>query len=363
METKLDIKPMRDWGLNLTRPVVIAGPCSAESEEQMLETAIELRKDSRISIFRAGIWKPRTRPNSFEGVGSIGLKWMQTVKKETGFPVATEVANVKHAYEALKYGVDLIWIGARTTVNPFAVQEIADALQGTDIPILVKNPVNPDLELWIGAIERLLKAGITKVGAIHRGFSTYDKSKYRNAPYWQLAIDLKLRFPELALIGDPSHLGGRREILPEISQKMLDLNYDGLMIESHRDPSVALSDAKQQLTPSALSEMLTPLILRYSEVDNKEVQATLEVLREQIDRYDDQLLQLMEERMSVVAKIGEFKKANNLTILQSRRWDEIIKKNIEKGKEKGLSAEFIEKLLDSIHEESINHQNAVMNAK
>lgn len=363
METKLEIKPIREWGLNIDRPVVISGPCSAESEEQMLETAIELRKDKRVSIFRAGIWKPRTRPNSFEGVGSIGLKWMQTVKKETGFPIATEVANVKHAYEALKYGVDLIWIGARTTVNPFAVQEIADVLQGTDIPILVKNPVNPDLELWIGAIERLMKVGVTKVGAIHRGFSSYDKSKYRNAPYWQLAIDLKLRFPSLALIGDPSHMGGRVDALAELSQKMLDLDYDGLMIESHRNPSVALSDAKQQLTPAALSDMLTPLILRYSDSDNKEVQANLEVLREQIDRFDDQLLSLMEERMKIVEKIGAFKKANNITILQSRRWDEIIKKNIEKGKEKGLSAEFVEKLLDSIHEESINHQNAVMNAK
>lgn len=354
--------PFQGWGLqNAERPLVIAGPCSAESEEQVLATARQL-KDQGIEIFRAGIWKPRTRPNSFEGVGSIGLEWLQLVQKEVGMKVSTEVANVKHVYEALRMGVDIIWIGARTSANPFAMQEIADALKGVDIPVFVKNPVNPDVELWIGAIERIQGAGITRVGAIHRGFSTFDKTRYRNIPQWQLPIELRRKMPGLPMICDPSHIGGRRDILQEISQKALDLNYDGLIIETHCNPDKAWSDAKQQVTPANLKILLGNLVLRHRELSSTSLNS-LEDLRLQIDKYDNDLLSIIEERMKVAEKIGEYKKANNITILQPDRWQEILTKTLEKGKNRDLSDEFLAQIFKAIHQESINKQTTIMNKK
>lgn len=354
-------KPFEGWGIkNTQRPLIIAGPCSAESEEQVLETARQLKQNG-IEIFRAGIWKPRTRPNSFEGVGSIGLEWMRTVQRELGMKVSTEVANVKHVYEALRYGVDIIWIGARTSANPFAMQEIADALKGVDIPVLVKNPVNPDVDLWMGAIERIQGAGITHVGAIHRGFSTFDKTRYRNIPQWQLPIELRQRMPNIPMICDPSHIGGRRDILAEISQKALDLNYDGLIIESHCNPDKAWSDASQQLTPADLDNMLKKLVLRTVNTDNPSILHNLEDLRQKIDQYDNQLLKVLEERMKVAEKIGQYKKDNNITILQPDRWKEIIEKTLEKGKGFNLSDDFVVTIFKAIHQESINKQTKIMN--
>ncbi len=311
----------------------MAGPCSAETEEQVMKTAIPLAKMG-IKIFRAGIWKPRTRPNAFEGVGSEGLKWLQTVKKETGMLVSTEVANVKHVYEALKFGVDIIWIGARTSANPFAVQDIADSLRGVNIPVMVKNPVNPDVDLWIGAIERINNAGIKQMAAIHRGFSTYDKTLYRNSPQWQLPIELRRRIPGLPIITDPSHICGNRDFLLDISQKAMDLNFDGLIIETHCNPDKALSDAKQQVTPEGLKNILDRLILRDSEVDD-DLMLTLAELRDQIDKLDDKLINLLEERMKVSEKIGQYKKDNNITILQTKRWDDMLKNRTILGNQKG----------------------------
>lgn len=357
----LDIQPIQSWIPNIQRPLIISGPCSAESEEQVITTASLLAETGKVDVLRAGIWKPRTRPGSFEGVGSVGLKWLQAAKKETGLPVAVEVANVKHVYEALKHGVDILWLGARTTVNPFSVQEIADALQGVDAIVLVKNPINPDLNLWIGAIERIAKAGITRIGAIHRGFSKYGPSKYRNEPNWQIPIDLMRTLPELPMICDPSHISGNRELLAPVSQKALDLNFHGLMIESHVNPSVALSDAKQQVTPVDFNTIVDNLILRDTTLaDNSN---PLGELRSEIDRIDDELLSLLAGRMQVSRDIGEFKKANNLTILQAARWEDILQKAIEKGVANGLSKEFIAGYLKSIHLESINQQTKVMNGE
>jgi len=361
MVQKLENPLISDWKGYKGRPFLIAGPCSAESEEQMMDTAKQLAQMNQISVFRAGIWKPRTRPNSFEGVGIEGLKWLRQVKQETGLLVGTEVANEKHVYEALKYGIDMLWIGARTSVNPFTVQEISDALNGVDVMVLVKNPINPDIELWMGAIERIARAGITRIGAIHRGFSSYEKTLYRNQPNWQLPIELRRRFPDLPIICDPSHIAGVRQYLYEISQKAMDLNFDGLMIESHNNPSVALSDAAQQLTPNDLKELLSRLILRNPDPSDPKLLDVLGELRQQIDIYDDHLLDLMEKRMKVAETIGRYKKENNITILQSTRWDEIIKKVIVKGEAKGLSSELIDTIFKAIHQESINHQMKVMN--
>jgi 3-deoxy-7-phosphoheptulonate synthase len=361
MTVKLENSLISEWRGYKGRPFLISGPCSAETEEQVMETARQLADLKQISVFRAGIWKPRTRPNSFEGVGTEGLKWLRRVKQETGLLVGTEVANEKHVYEALKYGIDLLWIGARTSVNPFTVQEISDALNGVDIMVLVKNPVNPDLDLWIGAIERIARAGITRIGAIHRGFSSYEKTLYRNQPNWQLPIELRRRIPDLPIICDPSHISGSRLYLHEISQKAMDLNFDGLMIESHIDPSKALSDAAQQLTPNDLKELLSRLILRNASTNDPKLLDVLGELRQQIDVYDDHLLDLMEQRMKVAETIGQYKKENNITILQSTRWDEIIKKVIVKGQAKGLSSELIDTIFKAIHQESINHQMKVMN--
>lgn len=340
---------------------MIAGPCSAETEEQVMETALRIEKLDQVTVYRAGIWKPRTRPDAFEGVGSEGLKWLRRVKQETRLLVATEVANERHVYEALKYGIDLLWIGARTTVNPFTVQEICDALKGVDVMVLVKNPVNPDVELWTGAIERLARAGITRLGAIHRGFTSYEKIRYRNQPNWQIPIELRRRMPELPLLCDPSHIGGARAYLHEISQKALDLNYDGLMIETHRDPDNAWSDAAQQLTPDELHELMSRLILRNTRTDDKKLLDILGELRQQIDVYDEHLIDLMEKRMKVSETIGRYKKENNITILQSSRWEEILDRVVQNGTSKGLSREVVEAIFKAIHQESINHQMKVMN--
>lgn len=359
MVIDVELEPINFDGEVFSKPIFMAGPCSAETEEQVMNTAILLAKMG-IKIFRAGIWKPRTRPNAFEGVGSEGLKWLQTVKKETGMLVSTEVANVKHVYEALKYGVDIIWIGARTSANPFAVQDIADSLRGVNIPVMVKNPVNPDVDLWIGAIERINNAGIKQMAAIHRGFSTYDKTLYRNSPQWQLPIELRRRIPGLPIITDPSHICGNRDFLLDISQKAMDLNFDGLIIETHCNPDKALSDASQQVTPDGLKGILDRLVLRDSEV-NDELMLTLAELRDQIDKLDDRLINMLEERMKVSEKIGNYKKDNNITILQTKRWDDMLKNRTILGTRKGLSEEFMVKLFRSIHQESINHQTSVMN--
>ncbi len=317
-------------------------------------------KNQNVSVFRAGIWKPRTRPNTFEGVGVEGLKWLTKVKQETGLKVATEVANAKHAYEALKHNVDVLWIGARTTVNPFAVQEIADALQGVDIPVLVKNPINPDLELWIGALERINKAGITKLGALHRGFSSYGDSAFRNAPNWQIPIELKRRFPELLIINDPSHIGGKRNLIQGISQKAMDLDFDGLMIEVHPNPDEAWSDAKQQITPSQLEEVIKSLKIR-SKGDSKQEQSKLCGLRKKIDYFDQELIEILEARMKVAGEIGEFKRNNDMIVLQNSRWGEVIEQSIALGQTKGLSREFVSKIFKAIHQESINNQTEIIN--
>lgn len=361
MDTLLPIQPIENWAEYRQRPLIIAGPCSAETPEQVMATARELAASKKVDIFRAGLWKPRTRPGTFEGVGSIGLPWLKQVKEETGLPVATEVAGAKHVYEALKYGIEYIWIGARTAVNPFAVQEIADSLEGANVGVLIKNPINPDLELWMGGIERIRKAGISRVAAIHRGFSNFEKTMYRNIPHWQLAVDLKRRMPDLPIICDPSHITGKASLLYDVSQKAMDLNYDGLMIETHIDPENALSDAAQQVTPNELKEILSRLILRSPVSTDKGFLDVLGELRTQIDLYDDQLLDLLEQRMNVAKTIAKYKKENNITILQTTRWNEIIRKSIAKGEQKGLSSEFIDTLFKAIHQESINHQTVIMN--
>ena len=355
-------KTLRTWldEFQLNHPLVIAGPCSAETEEQVLKIAHEL-KDSDATIFRAGIWKPRTRPGGFEGVGEIGLKWLQKAKAETGLLIATEVATAAHVKLALAHDIDVLWIGARTTANPFAVQEIADALQGTDKIVLLKNPVNPDLSLWIGGLERLYNADIKKLGVIHRGFSTYEKTKYRNNPEWQIAIDLQNRFPDLPLICDPSHITGKRAMIQEVSQQALDLNYDGLIIETHIDPDNAWSDAAQQVTPAALKQMFVNLRVRKVSDDESEYNQNMAKLRIQIDEFDGKLLEIIGNRMKVAGKIGLLKKEKNVAILQNQRWNEILGKMILDGEEKGLSSDFVMQLFKAIHQESITHQEKIVN--
>lgn len=342
------------------RPIIIAGPCSAESETQILETARALAAQN-IDLFRAGIWKPRTRPNCFEGVGTVGLGWLKKVKEETGLKVTTEVANTAHVFDALKHGIDVFWIGARTTVNPFSVQEVADALKGVDVPVLIKNPINPDLKLWLGAIERIQKAGITKIGVIHRGFSYHGNTKYRNMPRWQIAIELKRQHPDIQIICDNSHICGRRDILGKVAQKAMDLNFDGLMTEVHPNPAEAWSDAAQQITPAVFKELTDSLVLRQTDSNDRTFKATLSHLRSQIDEIDDEIMNMMSARMELANKIGEYKKENNISILQPVRWNEILENAVEKGAEKGLSEEFVSGLLKVVHQESINHQEKVMN--
>ena len=358
---KLDIIPLYDWGMFTDpRPSVVAGPCSAESEDQLMETAKGL-KELGINVFRAGIWKPRTHPGCFEGVGVPGLEWLQKVKKETGLKIATEVASERHVYECLKYGVDLVWIGARTTANPFLVQEIADALKGTDIPVLVKNPVSPDIELWIGALERLNRAGVRKLGVIHRGFSTFDKIKYRNDPHWDIAIDLRSSFPELPFFVDPSHMGGSRDYLLEISQRSLDLGFEGLMIEAHNNPEVALSDSKQQLTPDGLKDLLhNQIVVRDADSDAKEWRENIDQLRAKIDVIDENILYALGSRVKISRQIGEYKKNNNIAIVQASRWDSLLAKVVERGQEYGLSEKLLTDVFNAIHEASVEIQNEII---
>ena len=356
-------KELRTWldDLGLDHPLVVAGPCSAETEDQVLAIAHEL-KDSDVNYYRAGIWKPRTRPGNFEGVGALGLKWLQKVKAETGLKTATEVANATHVKLALEHDIDLLWIGARSTVSPFIVQEIADALNGTDKIVLVKNPVNPDLALWLGGIERLYSANIKKLGVIHRGFSTYEKTRYRNNPEWQIAIELQNRFPDLPLICDPSHITGKRDMIFDVSQTALDLNFDGLMIETHVDPDNAWSDAAQQVTPDSLIKIMEDLKIRKTTDSEADYRAALTTLRTQIDVVDHQLIEMLGKRMKVADAIGELKKEKNVAILQSRRWNEILGKMILEGEENNLSEEFILRVFKAIHQESINHQKKIINA-
>ena len=355
-------KELRTWldDLSLDHPLVVAGPCSAETEDQVLKIAHEL-KDSDVNYFRAGIWKPRTRHGNFEGVGALGLKWLQKVKAETGMKTATEVANAAHVKLALEHDIDLLWIGARSTVSPFIVQEIADALEGTDKIVLVKNPVNPDLALWLGGIERLYSANIKNLGVIHRGFSTYEKTRYRNNPEWQIAIELQNRFPDLPLICDPSHITGKRDMIFEVSQTALDLNFNGLMIETHTNPDKAWSDAAQQVTPDSLIKLMEDLKIRKATDTEADYRNALNTLRTQIDVIDHQLIDILGKRMKIADAIGELKKDKNVAVLQSKRWNEILGKMILEGEQNKLSEEFILRVFKAIHQESINHQEKIMN--
>ncbi len=354
MDRKEMIAPLRSWIDTGGRPLIIAGPCSAESEQQLVETARELQRDHRIKVFRAGIWKPRTRPGSFEGLGEKALPWLRRVKKETGLLTATEVAEPEHVKLALKYGLDVLWVGARTVVSPFAVAKLAEELKGVDIPVMIKNPVHPDVDLWLGAIERFRKAGIRKLVAVHRGFYFFHKSPFRNAPMWEIPIALKSALPEIPIICDPSHIAGQRALIGDISQKALDLELDGLMIESHIHPQQALSDSQQQLTPEALSHLLDRLQIRQrtTPVANDK----LEELRAEIDKIDAELLHVLARRMEIIDQIGAYKKHNNITILQLKRWQNIIAERLQMGTEYGLYDEFLHKLLNIVHEESIRRQ-------
>ena len=355
-DTIMNLEPITLPGIENKRPLVIAGPCSAVTEDQVLETAKELAAQG-IKIFRAGIWKPRTKPGGFEGVGSIGLPWLKRVKEETGMYVSTEVANQYHVFEALKYGVDILWIGARTAANPFSMQEIADALKGVDIPILIKNPVNPDLELWIGAVERIYNAGIRKIGVIHRGFSAYDKRIYRNLPQWHIPIELRRRFPNIPIICDPSHIGGKRDLIAPLSQQAMDLGFDGLIIESHCNPDCAWSDASQQVTPDVLAYILDMLIIR----ETSQSTENLNELRRQIDELDNQLLDLLAKRMRISREIGLYKKEHDMPILQATRYDEILNKRVEQACNMDMDGEFMKTILAAIHEESIRQQMVIIN--
>jgi chorismate mutase len=350
-----------NWINNGKKPVLIAGPCSAETEEQVLQTATRLFRTGKVDVLRAGIWKPRTRPGAFEGIGTKGLPWLQKAKELTGLPVAVEVAKASHVELCLEFGIDILWIGARTTVNPFAVQEIADALKGTDKPVLLKNPINPDLALWLGGMERLQNAGLTKLGAIHRGFSFSGEKIYRNRPQWQIAIDFKTAMPDIMMINDPSHICGRRDLLQKVAQKAMDLNFDGLMIESHISPDTAWSDAAQQITPEVYGQMISDLVIReYDPKDIKE-KSKLDRLRKEIDMIDDEIMSVLASRMKVAREIGLYKRENNMTILQTDRWQEILKKFVDRGTQNGLTEEFITRIIKSIHDESIEQQERVIN--
>ena len=361
MPNKFEITPFADWAKTTTHPFVIAGPCSAEGEEQVMQTVQQIVTQSagKVNMIRAGIWKPRTRPNSFEGVGEIGLPWVKNAGRAVGLPVSVEVANPEHVEAALKNEIDVLWIGARTTVSPFAIQEIADSLKGVDIPVLIKNPINPDLELWIGAVERFYQSGLKKLGVIHRGFSSYEKTIYRNPPMWEIPIELRRRYPEIPIIVDPSHMGGTRDLIYILSQQAMDMGFDGLMIESHINPDKAWSDAKQQVTPERLGEILNSLIIRQPKISEDNLHS-LHDLRLRIDRIDDYIIELLAERMGISEEIGTLKKENQLAIHQSERWAQIVKRALEKGKTGGLTEEFILKLFQQMHNESIRHQSLVM---
>ncbi|MFI5134310.1 MAG: chorismate mutase [Chitinophagales bacterium] len=356
----LELTPMSEWLPFSHKPVLIAGPCSAESEEQMLRTARGIAKHFDEFVFRAGIWKPRTRPGLFEGIGVVGLEWMKRVKEETGALLTTEVAMPMHVEKALKAGIDILWIGARTTVNPFSVQEIADALKGVDIPVLVKNPAFPDLQLWIGALERINRAGVKKLATVHRGFHSHEVTAYRNQPHWEIALELKVLCPELPMICDPSHICGNTKLTSHVAQKAMDLHYDGLMIESHIDPLRALSDARQQVTPDRLFEIVSNLVIR-NPIDD-EHKTRLQELREKINELDDDLIQALASRMIVSKEIGEYKRDNNIIVFQMSRWEEILKRIVQLADDMGLHREFVKQLYVLIHDESIRVQEQVMNA-
>lgn len=352
----LNLEPLRLPSDNNERPLVIAGPCSAETEEQVMTTARQLA-DKGCRMFRAGVWKPRTKPGGFEGQGETALPWLQNVKKSTGMLVATEVATPEHVELALKYGIDILWIGARTSANPFAMQALADSLKGVDVPVLVKNPVNPDLELWIGALERINQAGVTRLAAIHRGFSSYDKKIYRNLPMWQIPIELRRRFPSLPIMCDPSHIGGSRELVAPLCQQAMDLGFDGLIVESHCSPDSAWSDAKQQVTPDVLDYILSILVIR----DEKVTTEGIHVLRKQIDELDNQLIEFLAKRMRVCREIGQYKKEHNMTVLQTSRYNEILDKRGAQGALCGMSADFIRSVFEEVHEESVRQQMEIIN--
>ena len=363
---KADILPLNKWDNdfnNISRPSLIAGPCSAESEQQVLDIARQTKDIQGLIYFRAGLWKPRTRPDSFEGVGEKGIAWLLKVREQYGIKIITEAASPYHIEKLLEAKFDAIWIGARTTANPFAVQEIAEALKGVDIPVFIKNPINPDLELWIGAIERINKAGINKIAAIHRGFSNYEKTKYRNLPQWQIPIDLYTHIPGIYILCDPSHISGNSKYIKEVSQQAMDLNFDGLMIETHTTPHLALSDAQQQITPDELKDILNSLIIRHRTPDSYSVSQQLEELRKRIDILDDHLITTLEQRMNLVRKIGKIKYDNGISILQSERWKEIITNALQKAEQKKLNKNFINKLFKLLHQEAIAEQAKIMDKK
>jgi 3-deoxy-7-phosphoheptulonate synthase len=358
----MDIAPISAWNLASTqRPILIAGPCSAETELQVLSTCQQIAQQNCAQILRAGIWKPRTRPNSFEGVGTPGLAWIKQAGIENKLPVTVEVANAKHVEEALKAGIDILWIGARTTVNPFAVQEIADALNGMDIPVIIKNPINPDLALWIGAFERLNKSGIKRLAALHRGFSNYEKTKYRNLPQWEIPIELMRQLPSLPIWCDPSHICGNRHLLQSVAQEALDLNFGGLMLETHITPDLAWSDAEQQIVPERLGELMRSLIIRQTSSNDIEFQNTLDNLRDAIDKIDRDIIDMLAKRMRISRQIGNCKNDNNITILQPERWGNLFKQRTQQGIGQGLTPDFMRDFCNAIHKESIRHQTAIMN--
>ena len=363
MNSLPDINPIKEWLPQINNPLLISGPCSLETEEQTVETARLLAKDHRVFIFRGGIWKPRTRPGMFEGIGSIGLQWLQTVKKETGLYVATEVANAHHTEQAVKAGVDVLWIGARSTASPFVVQEIADVIKGSNAVVMIKNPVNPDVQLWIGAIERVYQAGIKNIVAIHRGFTPFRDTKYRNYPNWQTVIELRRLIPNLPIICDPSHIAGKREYLYEISQKAFDMGMEGLMIESHYNPAVALSDAAQQLTPADLAKLLDKLVIRYPSADNPEFENRLELLRNRIDTIDSELLEILASRVEIVKQIGKYKKEHNVTALQISRWSQLMESRIKLGQKLDLNEALVKTFFQLIHEDSVRMQTEIMDSE
>lgn len=359
----MELIPISQWFKGISEgPLLVSGPCSAESHDQVMETARGIAALGRIHVFRAGIWKPRTRPGNFEGVGEPALHWLCEARDEFGFRLAVEVATPEHLEIALKYNIDLLWVGARTSSNPFSVDQLASAMQGIDTPVLVKNPVYPDIDLWIGTIERFHRVGLNKLGAIHRGFSPFQRSTYRNLPKWEIPIELKSRIPSLPIICDPSHIAGRPSLLREIAQKALDLAMDGLMIESHANPALALSDARQQVTPNQLNELLNSLVFRSVSVANPDFLTRIEALREIIDSIDSQLLELLAQRMDVAKEIGTFKKQNNVAIMQLRRWEEMISSRVEQGNTLGLDPEYVKNLLRLVHRESIRQQAKIMDS-
>ncbi len=363
MSTKFEINPIKEWLPHIDNPLLISGPCSLETEQQTLETAKLLAKDRRVFVYRGGVWKPRTRPGSFEGVGSVGLKWLQLVKKETGLPVGTEIANAHHTEEALKAGLDVLWIGARSTASPFVVQEIADVLKGSNAVVMVKNPVNPDVQLWMGAIERVYQAGIKNIVAIHRGFTPFRDTVYRNYPNWKTVIELRRLMPNLPVICDPSHIAGKREYLFDIAQKAFDMGMEGLMLESHIDPSCALSDAAQQLTPADLGKLLDRLVIRHETADNPDFENRLDLLRNRIDVIDSELLEMLASRLEIVKQIGKYKRENNVTALQINRWSQLMDDRVNLGNKLDLNDTFVKILFQLIHEDSVRMQTDIMDSE